>query len=119
MKRKPSTRPDNIEALTKAGAVCVIMRSKEGVSAMVYDADNRSPSGTKIRTYLPDHVDGRWDGPLLTKVTEVFTHLGKSEEPCAVPVALAQSLFNWSIPFAQLPDGGEDCADGQHRHVST
>ena len=98
-----NNRLDNMEALTNAGAVCVVHQTDEGVRVMVYDRDNRSSLGTKIRTYLPGQVDGRWDGPLLTTKAAVLTHLGKSQEPCSVPVALAQSLFEWSIPFADLP----------------
>ena len=98
-------RANNLIDLTSKGAVCVVMRSQDRVTTMVYDRDNRSTLGTQIRTYLPGAVDGRWDGPILTTAVEVFSHLARTEEPCVVPVSLAQSLFNWQIPFASLPDG--------------
>ncbi len=100
----------NVLDLSKNHAVCVIQRNEGGVGVICYDADNRSSLGAKIRTYLPGRVDGRWDGPLLKTAAEVFSHLGQSQEPCSVPVALAQSLFNWSLPFADLPDYGGDSA---------
>lgn len=87
----------NMDTLTKADAVCVILRQSEGVGVMCYD------NGAVIRTYLPDEVDWRWSGPLLTTAAEVLTHLGQSEKPCSVPVKLAQQLFHWSMPFANLP----------------
>src|ERR1043165_5240121 len=94
MKRKMASR---IDALAAANAVCVVLRREEAVSVMCYN------DGAEIRTYLPDEVDGRWSGPLLATASEVLTHLGHSEEPCSVPVKLAQRLFNWTIPFADLP----------------
>jgi hypothetical protein len=85
--------------------VCVVVRDGDRVGAICYDRDNHTPSGTQIRTYRPGQVDGRWDGPLLTTAADVLAHLGGSEEPCSVPVPLAQSLFNWSIPFANTSAG--------------
>ena len=112
MSRKSATTPkDNILDLTKKRAVCVVSRNGEGVGVICYDSVNRSPTGAQIRTYLPGRVDGRWDGPLLTTAAEVFTHLGKSEEPCSVPVLLARSLFNWTVPFADLPEYGDESAE--------
>ena len=90
-------------------AVCVVSRtSKSGIAFMVYDRD-RKPT---IRTYLPDAVDGRWDGPLLTTATDILRFLADNEEePCAVPLALAKELFNPQIPFADLPSFIESAAD--------
>ena len=96
-------REDHLLDLTNQGAVCVVMRDDDTVGAICYDRDGRSSLGTAIRTYLPGEVDGRWDGPLLTTASEVLTHLGQCEEPCSVPVLLAQRLFNWPWPFADLP----------------
>lgn len=73
--------------------VCVIFRSGESVSPICLN------DGEKIRSYLPDRVDGRWNGPLLTTATEVLNHLAKCEEPCVVPCSLARQLFGWQMPF--------------------
>lgn len=99
-----SEQEENLIDLIRKNAVCVVVRMDDAVRVICYDADNRSHEGAMIRTYLPGEVDGRWDGPLLTTAAEVLTHLGKSEEPCSVPVLLARSLFNWTIPFATLPE---------------
>ena len=97
------TSVSNMEALVKANAVCVVLRTKESVGPMVYWTKPNN-EGPVIRTYLPEEVDGRWCGPVLTTATEVLTHLAQTEEPCSVPVKLAQQLFNWSLPFATLPE---------------
>lgn len=90
---------ENLEALASANAVCVVYRKDEMVGVICY----QPPEGPIIRTYLPDAVDWRWSGPLLTTAKEVLAHLAQSEEPCSVPVELAQRLFNWTLPFAKLP----------------
>jgi hypothetical protein len=89
-----------LEELTQNNAVCVVSRGRDDtIGVQVYDRDRRP----RIRTYLPDAVDGRWAGPVLTTAADVLTHLGQSEEPCSVPVKMAQQLFNWQLPFACLP----------------
>lgn len=100
---KKRATEQNLIDLTRNGAVCVVMRTGESVSVVCYDANNRSPEGATIRTYVPGAVDARWDGPVLATAAEVLAHLGGSEEPCCVPVLLGKSLFNWTLPFAELP----------------
>lgn len=101
-----TVRETRLRDLVDRGAVCVVICRGDAVRAICYNPSGESPSGTRIRTYLPGGVGGRWDGPLLASAPEVIAHLRRCEGPCSVPVRLARRLFGWPLPFAELPGPG-------------
>jgi len=103
MKGKKNSKQD-LTDLTQQGAVCVVARNDSGIGVMVYDRDNRSPQGTQIRTHRPGEVDPRWDGPLFSTAAAVLDHVARTDEPCSVPVGLAQTLLTLEFPFAELSE---------------
>jgi hypothetical protein len=96
---------EKIAKLARLNAVCVVSRHNRTIGVKCYGC------GSDVRTYLPGCVDGRWDGPHLISAESVLDHLAHQEnEPCSVPVELADALFGWGIPYSYPPIGMEEPA---------